>query len=220
MKSGRAPTGPAAGPIRLTPLDQAGLGAGAACYTAEMTHAHDASPLPDALTADTSTRDLLEGLAACHRLGHAAAMAQARGELEALADDLATGDGRAREVPLLREGQSIRLREFFGGMDAAQARRFVDELFVDLVPHLARQAGLFRHAREGKTDSGAKVRVSPLGRLVAEVARGLPEDLLDRAVHTQARNLTWKDDAARTIDSEMEIVVVEGSLPGKGGMGF
>ena len=140
-----------------------------------MTHAHDASPLPDALTADTSTRDLLEGLAACHRLGHAAAMAQARGELESLADDLATSDGRAREVPLLREGQ---------------------------------------------TDSGAKVRVSPLGRLVAEAARGLPEDLLDRSVHTQARNLTWKDDAARTIDSEEEIVVVEGSLPGKGGMGF
>lgn len=118
------------------------------------------TPVLDNLTSESSTRDLLNALLAYHH-ARGPALAVARMALESATDALAKGTGVAERVVLTDPERDISIGAFFGGMDRAQAGRFLDELFVDMIPHLANQRSVMRDLHQGQTPSGMAVRPQP-----------------------------------------------------------
>lgn len=167
------------------------------------------TPVLDNLTSDSSTRDLLSALVAYHH-AKGPAMAVARMALESAADGLAKGTGVAERVVLTDPERDISIGAFFGGMDRAQAGRFLDELFGDMIPHLANQRSVMRDLHQGQTPSGMAVHSHEGAQRVAQALDQLSDEDLERVASTQVRRLVWADDHERTITANVEVEVTVG----------
>lgn len=164
------------------------------------------TPVLDNLTSESSTRDLLNALLAYHH-ARGPALAVARMALESAADALAKGTGVAERVVLTDPERDISIGAFFGGMDRAQAGRFLDELFVDMIPHLANQRSVMRDLHQGQTPSGMAVHSHDGAKRVAHALDQLSDEDLARVSSTHVRRLVWADDHQRTITANVEVDV-------------
>lgn len=154
--------------------------------------------LADDLTPQSDTRRVLDFLALQH-LDQAPNQKQTRLAMEGWADALATGSGGQRDIALTDPGSITTFQAVFERMDRDQAARFLDELFGQIVPHVANQRAWLRDIARGQTDAGNRVDSSPLLQAVAQTLEQLPTDELDTIATTFLRKLTWRDDGQHTI---------------------
>jgi hypothetical protein len=162
-------------------------------------------------------RALLDYLAEQHFSNDTQGLAVSRQRLDDWAGQVARGDGTQAEIKFLDHGNNLRVRDVLEPMDPAQAQRFIDELFLDIVPHLSSQRQFMADLMAGATHSGAKVD-NPMFehlRRMGVSAQDLPDNLEEilAGIQTQVQELTWVDDQARTITTRVDVEIHE-SLEG------
>lgn len=175
----------------------------------------------DDLNAYSSMSDLLDALALYH-INRGPTLASARLVLERVADEMATGTGAAQSIVLTSADRTFSVAEIFTSMDRPQAGRFLDELFNDILPHIASQKSFLEDLSKGQTPSGMIVRQPLLQRVVGLLSGQSEERRAVAAAQVQIRALTWVDDQKREIrpEGEIELVVDDGTGTPKRRGGF
>lgn len=174
-----------------------------------------ATPVLDNLTSDSNTRELLGALVSYHH-AKGPALAVARLALESAADALAKGTGAGKQIVLTDPDQAISVGQFFGSLSREQAGRFLDELFIDIVPHLANQAAFFKDHARGQTESGMAIVSNKAVKGLSKILSNPSSEL--QAVEVRVNRLVWVDDQERTLTSnvDFEVAVEPAARTGRG----
>jgi hypothetical protein len=158
-------------------------------------------------TSQSSTNELMSTLTQLHQSGQHSRLEFARQALTSWADTYSKNAAPQAEIEFLKEGKPISCADFFSAMNRPQAGRFIDELFTDVVPHMATQQTLLSDMARGYTGTGVRVHGEGAGSHAPLVDALAKVEALGADVQTEIENLTWVDDNLRTVTMHMNVEI-------------